>query len=138
MGAFLVRHGRGWLSTYEGQEMSFDLGVWREDGPVTAESAGDKYEQFAEQEPPDGEPDPQVAAFYQEITGRFPELHDLADEDVDSSPWMDDLDLSPDGLFMRIAFSRTEEMAPYVIELAAKHGLVCYDPQEEAVHNPPR
>jgi hypothetical protein len=116
--------------------MSFELGVWREDGPVTAEGAGDKYERVAEQNPPDGEPDPQVAAFHQEITSRFPDLDDLPDED-DSSPWMDYLDLSADGLFMKIAFSRVGEMAPYVIELAAKYGLVCYDPQEDVVHNPP-
>ncbi|WP_285577339.1 hypothetical protein [Actinoallomurus iriomotensis] len=125
------------LCTDEGREVSFELGVWREDGPVTAEDAGDRYEQVAEQEPPGGEPDQQVAAFHQELTSRFPDLDDLPDED-DSSPWMDYLDLSADGVFMKIAFSRVEEMVPYVIELAAEHGLVCYDPQEHVVHNPPR
>jgi hypothetical protein len=37
---------------------------------------------------------------------------------------------------MCIAWSRVEEIALYVVELAEKHGLVCYDPQENYVYLP--
>ena len=101
---------------------------------MTASVAGDRYEGLAEQEP-EGEPDERVAAFHRELTDRYPELHTLPDED-DSSPWSDDLALSASGVLMSICFSRAEEVASYVIALAAAHGLVCYDPQEDVVYNP--
>lgn len=39
---------------------------------------------------------------------------------------------------MAITWSTCAEIAPVVRELSAKHGLVCYDPQESKVYLPPR
>lgn len=116
--------------------MSFDLWVWREDGPVTAEAAGEKYDALDEQEP-EGEPDERVTAFYKELTDRYPELYVLTDDDVDSSPWSDDPGISAAGVFLCIVWSRAEEMLSSVIALAARHGLVCFDLGADVVYNPP-
>jgi hypothetical protein len=54
--------------------MSFDLAVWRENGPVTAATALQIYEQLCEGLPDVVEPDRRVVAFHRELTDRFPDM----------------------------------------------------------------
>jgi hypothetical protein len=118
--------------------MSFDLGVWRESMPVTAESAARTYGRLLDGVVDGAEPDARVTAFYEELTARFPELCDLQEEDIESSPWMAGLDVSPAHVIMTISWSRAGEIALIVQELAAAHELLYFDPQKGTVCQAPQ
>jgi hypothetical protein len=123
--------------------MSFDLYVWREVQPITAERASRVHGQLAGGHTDLVEPDPRVDAFYRELIARFPPLEDLSDEELDSSPWS----VSPGdagrypGMPLRyvgasIRWSRAQDVSAHMVHLAKRHGLVCFDPQAGRVHNP--
>lgn len=110
--------------------MSFDLAVWFAPAEVTAAEVKARYHQLADAEPGDVK-HPQVAAFYRELTARYPELVD----DFENSPWAAGLDVTEDAVVMPIT-SPHAEVARFVLALAQRHGLVAYDPQSGEVHNP--
>jgi hypothetical protein len=117
--------------------MSFDLAVWRENAPVTAPDAAKTYEQLRGGSRAGVASDSRVAAFYAQLTRRYPEPDALDERSRDSSPWAAALDVSPAHVIMAIVGSRAGELIPFVRELAARHELVCFDPQQEVVHQPP-
>ncbi|WP_020577895.1 hypothetical protein [Actinopolymorpha alba] len=118
--------------------MSFDLYVWGLPQPVTVKLAEQICEQLAHDHAVVVAADPRVEAFYQAVTERFPALEGLTDEALDDSPWCMSPGLSPSHLIMNIRWSCAQEVARWIIPLAAEHGLVCFDPQSGRVHNPPR
>lgn len=112
--------------------MSFDLAVWREEAPITASAAQEKYLRFCDGML-DGEADPRVAAFVTDVAALFPYLKD----DTESSPWSCDPWIGPDHIIMTIQYSRAGEVESAAGHLATEHGLVYYDPQRYSVRNPP-
>jgi hypothetical protein len=54
----------------------------------------------------------------------------VSDDVVDESPRSVEIDVSDGAVIMCMVWSRVEEVAPFVRDLAKKHNLVCYDPQE--------
>ena len=98
--------------------------------------AGDSYVKLCEQKwIPVGE-NAAVDAFYKELTSRYPEIDTVPEEELYNCPWSCAHDRSGLHVLMAMAWSRCAEIAPVVLDLAAKHGLVCYDPQESKVHLP--
>ena len=61
---------------------------------------------------------------------------DLTEENMEDSPWASPLYQTPEGVIVDIAYSRSEEVAPTLRQLASKHGLTVYDPQNREVHHP--
>lgn len=119
--------------------MSFDLGVFYTERPQSDDDAGERYVALC-----DGsnladwiEPSPKVEAFLNDLTTRYPQIDDVADEAVDDSPWSCAFDVSEGHAIMPMVWSRAEEMAAIIAELAAKHGLVCFDPQEGKIVSAP-
>ena len=118
--------------------MSFDLAVLSGKRRLTHEDAADAYERLCDEDDPDVvEPDERIDAFVEEVTGRWPEIDDLPEEEVDDSPWTVALDRSPGHVLATISWDRVDEVAPVVVEVALKHGLHVYDPQEDELHAPP-
>src|ERR1017187_6406166 len=116
--------------------MSFDLGVWYSDEPLTDEDAGDLYVKLCEQRWIPVEESAAVDAFYAELTSRYPEIDSIPEEELENCPWSCAHDRSGLHVLMAITWSRCVEIAPVVLKVAARHGLVCYDPQESKVHLP--
>ncbi|WP_326789452.1 hypothetical protein [Streptomyces sp. NBC_00151] len=121
--------------------MSFDLAVWFESERVSASRAADTYERLA-----DGDfvgagvvASEAVPAFRRELTGRFPELSATEADGPrpTGSPWTARLDVSAAHVIMPMSWDRADAMAPEVVALAGRHGLVCFDPQAEVLHLPP-
>lgn len=119
--------------------MSFDLWVWREEEPVTAREALLKYRWMVSEEErsgpePEMVPDGRVGEFYDDVCGVYPPL-ELADGE---SPWSMSPFLVPDNyVALSMRYAEARDAAPAVIEMAMRHGLVCFDPQSVHVHNPP-
>lgn len=118
--------------------MSFDLGVWHERAGITSAQASARYDQLLGAVNPvtPDEAHPQVEAFHRDLTARWPNLDDVPDDDVDSSPWSAGITVLREGVVLTIAWSRAEEVAAVVLGLADKHGLVAYDPQGGTVQHP--
>ncbi|MGC7098305.1 hypothetical protein ACPZ19_26845, partial [Amycolatopsis lurida] len=106
-------------ATRANEPVSYDLAVWHEPAEAT-ETAPTP---------------PRVAAFYRELTARYPGLDSLPDDD-DSSPWSVRLAVTSDAVVMSMVWSRADEVGPQVRNLADRHGLVVFDPQNESVHHP--
>lgn len=94
--------------------MPFELAVWHEPDPITRERA-------ATVELGTVEPYPGVAAFAEEFAARFPDA-DLVTEDSRCAI----VAMRPD---------EADRLSTEVYALARVHGLVCYDPYRELVHD---
>ena len=119
--------------------MSFDLGVWHSDKALSVKEAGELYVKLCELEWTPTEESPAVNAFYKELCRAYPEIDTLPDDQVDDCPWSCAHDRS--GLHVIVAMSwgeKTTPVAQFVVDLAEKCGLVCYDPQGPDVYLPPR
>src|SRR5258708_35288093 len=117
--------------------MSYDLGVWYADRPLGDAEAGVIYRAFCRDTLRLGGYSPQISAFYLEPVHRSPELHAFPEERVDEGVWnVSPLDRSGMHVLLPMAYSRADEVVPFVRALADKHGLVCFDPQEGRVYLP--
>jgi hypothetical protein len=80
---------------------------------------------------------PQVAAFYQDLITLNPRPSGVwTAEEVEHSPWATDLGVFEDSVIMSVVWPHAEQGVVLVRELAERHGLVCYDPQQPVVHHP--
>lgn len=115
--------------------MSFDLLVFPSSGPTTVPEVHqllDAEEQRLESHvdstlPPPG---PEMARFLDELERRWPSLED----DPDSSPWSSWplwQPLTGGGTALNIAWSQAETMRTAILELAARVGVIIYDPQTD-------
>lgn len=113
--------------------MSFDLGVWQGHGAPTAAEASRIYAAFCrgETSPRVVQNSPAVEAFYQDLTEQWPEAGN-----VDPSPWSSPLHHAPSHVLMSCVWSQAETVFPIIAELAARRGLVLFDPQSEEVYLP--
>ncbi|WP_305788964.1 hypothetical protein [Symbioplanes lichenis] len=110
--------------------MSYDLAVWDGDRPPGDEAAGETYEslfdQYLEADGPTP-PTARVRAYVSAITKRYPDTE--PDSPWSSSPIVDDA--AGPIVYLTMSWSRCEEVSAAAAQLAAEHGLVCYDPQME-------
>ena len=114
--------------------MSFELMVWQAGESATPERAADVYHRLA-----DGESDvvPASAAvlrFADDVVARY---EDLTEQNMHDSPWSSPLYRTPEGVIVSVAPSRRREVVDAVRELAHRHGLSVYDPQNRTVDQAP-
>lgn len=126
--------------------MSFDLCVWREHRPITGAQALRTYwwlcddERLADADEAEFgvEEDERVDAFHTELLSVHPPLEGLETAEADASPWSMTPGHGPGRyVIMMMGFGAARDTAPEIVDLAMRHGLVCYDPQAMRVHNPP-
>ncbi|MBO3743112.1 hypothetical protein [Actinoplanes flavus] len=103
--------------------MSFDLYVWHEPKPITPAVADAKLERWADDEPGVFTAHPAVLRFYDELLDRFPALESDEDGVWSATPDRDDMIVAAS-----CVWSRADEVGTAILELAARHGLVCYEP----------
>jgi hypothetical protein len=118
--------------------VSFDLYVWHQAQPLTADRAARIYHQLAQGKADTVLPGPEISAFHRDLTTRFPDLERLDDEGLDSSPWAMSPTVEPSHVITMIGWSRAQEMTAVIVELAAQHGLICFNPQVGQVYHPPK
>ena len=123
--------------------MSYDLAVWKGPRPSKNEEALAEYQRrydVAMAEPTDPSPEI-VACLRRGPARRFPDLGEPGD---DESPWASGpllSEASGDFIYFPMTYSGAEAALPFCVEMAQKHGLVCFDPQSiellPAVHRKP-
>ena len=112
--------------------MSYDLAVWKGDRPADDVAAREQYLHLydryirSQQLLP---PTPRIATYAGALLRRYPDIDSEIGED---SPWADAPlvgDASGPLIYFGIVYSQCDEVSAWASQLAAEHGLVCYDPQ---------
>ena len=116
--------------------MSFDVALWYRAKPMGRAEALSFYKSLCEGDTSDIEPNPAVATFVREVTAKYPQIDDVPEEQLDECPWNIAFDQSEGHVIICIAWSRCDEIVPWVTGLAAKHGLTYFDPQSGEVYLP--
>jgi hypothetical protein len=119
--------------------MSFDLAVWKTKKRLTDEQADALYVELCESKFDGVTPHAAVDTFYEELIARFPEIDTIPDDridDPDYCPWSCALDRSPGHVIMPCVWPQAENVLRTVSDLAWKHGLALYNPQESRVYYP--
>jgi hypothetical protein len=119
--------------------MSFDLAVWHTPRRLSDAEAEALYRQLCESRTDGVAPHPGVDTFYAELTTKHPEIDTIPDEQIDDHdlcPWSIAFDRSPGHIIMSCVWSRAGYVEGLVRELAAKHRLAVYDPQQSRVVYP--
>jgi hypothetical protein len=116
--------------------MSCDYGVWYSDTPPTKEEAAKIYVALCEQWPFLQGENHGVRAFYNELTGRWPELDTVPEEKIDDKdycPWSCAISHSGMAVVTPCVWSMAGKVGSSIEELARKYKLVFFDPQSERV-----
>ncbi|MCA2224417.1 hypothetical protein [Nonomuraea aurantiaca] len=111
--------------------MSFDLAFWRQKPVPTVEEAAQIYDQLADGLSGAVEVSSAVEDFHKAVISVFP---DLAEENMDESPWTSPLYVTSECVIAAISWSRSGEVSSVLLDLASRHGLIAYDPQEQVVY----
>lgn len=119
--------------------MSFDLGVWHGASPLADKEAADIYVQLCQSWPYlEGESD-RVAAFYADLTRKWPEIDTVPEEKIDDKEycaWSCALNHSGMAVVMACVWSMSDDVTAVVEDLANRHRLVLFNPQSGAVTLP--
>src|SRR5437763_510422 len=119
--------------------MSFDLGVWHTRKRLTDEEAGALYIDLCDSRLEGVTPNPAVDAFYAELIAKHPEIDTIPEDRIDDHdycPWSCALDRSPGHVIMPCVWSQADNVQRIVRQLAHKHRLAVYDPQQGKVFYP--
>jgi len=117
--------------------MSFDLVIWVGDRPVSDQEARKTFDRLTaevEREISEGielKPDPRLVKCVREITGSYSDgLLGL----IFGCVWTS-TPLTPHGsiVYLNLAWGVKTKVLDFIARTAAKHGLVCYDPQTSRV-----
>lgn len=118
--------------------VSYDLCVFHAASPLTDDDAGERYQALVGV---DGisldELSPAVAAFLADLKVRYPDIDEVPESEVADNPWSGGFDVSRDHVAMTIRPACAPEVGHFVEELAKRHALVCFDPQEGAIVTAP-
>ncbi|MFF5099066.1 MULTISPECIES: hypothetical protein [Actinosynnema] len=106
--------------------MGFDLAAWRESAPITAEAALERYRDLAARSLA-GAVEPELKGFLEELGTAFA---------AGVTPWAQEPSARGGVVVMSVRWSQSARVHAVVRELARRHGLVCFDPQERQVLHP--
>jgi len=115
--------------------MSYDLAVWEGPRPSSDEEAAGEFARLmGEMEETHRPASPAIKELAAELVTRWPELGEAGDEECS---WLVGGSLIEDSsgaiIYFGMRSDRMDEAVPFIAEVASRRGLVCYDPQEEAL-----
>lgn len=119
--------------------MRVEIGVFFTETPLTDREALQRYRVHRGEPNPDrsSEPMPGMVGFVTDLTDRYPRLESLPDEDRANSPWSGDFDVSDGHVLIAMGGSQCADAVEFILELAEKHDLVCFDPKTRSILTAP-
>jgi hypothetical protein len=114
--------------------MSYDLAVWEGERPADDAEAANTFGRLYSEYIDSGDevaPSERIQAFVEALVDRYPNIGE-ADEDPEGGPWSDGplIDNASGPLvYFGMVWSRAEAVSQWAADLAAEHGLNCFDPQ---------
>lgn len=116
----------------------FYLGVWNSDAAISDGEAAELYVTLSDGSYVPAQFNAQVYAFYCRLVLCYPEIDLVPEHELDACPWACALDVSDGHVIMAIQSNKFATVVQAVLELADRHGLVCFDPQSGKVYLPSR
>ncbi|HKN36915.1 MAG TPA: hypothetical protein VJX16_27030 [Terriglobales bacterium] len=116
--------------------MSYKLAVWHSERAISSKEAAELFAKLYEHRKVPLEQHIDVYSFYNELGARYPEVDMVAEEDLDGCPWACAHERSGAHVILSMLDDKSTEVLPTILELAEKHGLVCFDPQANKVNLP--
>jgi hypothetical protein len=83
------------------------------------------------------EDSPNIGGFQCELEEKYPQIDSLPDEKIEESPWSCGFEPEGPALTLSCVWSRAEEIAGFVFDLAMKHNLAVFDFTSELIYMPP-
>ena len=83
------------------------------------------------------QPGSALVAFMADLTDRYPRLETLPDAEREESPWSGSIGETNGHALIAMGGSHCAEAVEYIMELADKHGLVCFDPKTHSILTAP-
>jgi hypothetical protein len=105
--------------------MSFDLAVWYEPVPVTDTQAAATYELLCRGEDAGLTNHSNLSTFFADLISEFGQW-----------AWSEKPEVEDNGLLLSLSQATADEVAPKIVYLAERHGLVSYDPHAHQVQLP--
>ncbi|WP_026887209.1 hypothetical protein [Clostridium beijerinckii] len=112
--------------------MSWDCAVWHCNSVKSKEDAANLYKRLCEGDTSLIGPTQKIQDFYEELTANHPEVDDISEEeigDLDLCPWSVTFDKSEGHIIMSCVLDKADYVSDLVRELAQKHELSFYEPQ---------
>jgi len=113
--------------------MSFDLGVWHSEVPLTDKEAAKIYVALCEKWPYLKGESPSIAAFYYDLTAQWPEIETMPEDQIDNKeycPWSCSLNHSGMAVIMACVWSMADDVAAFVEALAKEVRSRALQPSE--------
>ena len=117
--------------------MSFQLGVWFADKPLSLGAAGELFDRVIDSKDLELRPQPAMKTFFNQLLKRYPTLDNWPDENVADCPWAEQPRFSPQYLLLTLLPAHAETLEAVIIDQALDNGLTVYDPQTPDLHMPP-
>jgi hypothetical protein len=117
--------------------VSYDLAFWVGSNPTSDEEAAEEFERraaFMEDEDVELRPATStMQGFIRELLDRFPALDAHSDDDNIWATGPEPGDINGDFAYLTMTYPGAERAYDFVTQAARKHGLVCYDPQNDSL-----
>ena len=117
--------------------MRVEIGVFFTDAPVTDEDALHRYRACRNGENQADAPAPHLDPFLGDLTDRYPTLESLSEDERQQSPWARDFNRNGDQLIIAVNGRECAEAVDLIMQLADRHGLVCFDPRTRSILTAP-
>jgi hypothetical protein len=108
--------------------------VWVGEAPATDAEARNTYLRMASEyleSDETFEPHPALVAFCDELLSHWP---DITTDAGDDSPWSDGPlanNITGPLFYFGMSYSQADDAIPWIVQVARRRGLVCFDPQSE-------
>jgi hypothetical protein len=112
--------------------MSWECAVWHCNNVKNKEDAEKLYNRLCKGDTSLIGPTQRIQDFYEELTAKHPEIDDISEDeisDLDLCPWSSTFDKSEGHIIMSCVISKSEYVSDLIQQLARKHELSFYEPQ---------
>lgn len=119
--------------------MRVEIGIFFADAPLTDMDALNRYRAHCDGNDSGGpiDPGPHLVSFMSDLTARYPRLESLSDEERANSPWAGAFDAYGNQARITLSGRECANAVELILELADRHGLVCFDPQTRSILTAP-
>ncbi|UCH75487.1 MAG: hypothetical protein JSU82_06525 [Rhodospirillales bacterium] len=120
--------------------MRVEIGVFFAEGPLTEEDALRRHRACCAgiaAEPEEPVSAPHLDPFLDDLTERYPALDSLTADQREQSPWARRFDVNGDQAVITLNGRKCAEAVDLIMNLAERHGLVCFDPGTRSILSAP-
>src|SRR4051794_40351096 len=114
--------------------MSFDLLIIDVERDTSVKEIYEIYKTLCDGDYDAVRPSIKISYFIDELNEIYPSIDECNDEELESCPWTVEHFIAEGAIILCIRWSMAEEIFKFIIELASKYNLSCYNPQDNNIY----